>query len=211
MQPGGTVRRIECAPQLVPAAGQYLLADDGSAAPLAVSVFGAGASPGGFLAAPPLPEAWTPGSALKLHGPLGRGFSLPPAARRIALLALDRSVARLLPLIPPALVQHAAVTLVCAAPPPDLPEDVEVQALTTWMDVLAWADYLAVDIHRDDLSAWIARLGQAGAAGGAQILVRTQMPCAGIAECGICAVAVKREWKMACKDGPVFDMKEVLG
>jgi hypothetical protein len=39
----------------------------------------------------------------------------------------------------------------------------------------------------------------------AQVLIRTSMPCGGIAECGVCAVPLKSKWKMACKDGPVFE------
>ena len=46
-------------------------------------------------------------------------------------------------------------------------------------------------------------------AGEAQALIVTPMPCGGIAECGVCAVTVRRGWKMACKDGPVFDLKEL--
>ncbi|MBI3152940.1 MAG: hypothetical protein HYZ21_12455, partial [Chloroflexi bacterium] len=46
--------------------------------------------------------------------------------------------------------------------------------------------------------------------GEAQVLIRTQMPCGALAECGICAVMVGQQWKMACKDGPVFDWKELL-
>jgi len=44
---------------------------------------------------------------------------------------------------------------------------------------------------------------------GAQVLVRTPVPCGGIAECGVCAVTLKSEWKLACKDGPVFDWGEL--
>jgi hypothetical protein len=28
-------------------------------------------------------------------------------------------------------------------------------------------------------------------------------------KCGVCAVKVKRGWKMACVDGPVFDLKDL--
>jgi NAD(P)H-flavin reductase len=43
----------------------------------------------------------------------------------------------------------------------------------------------------------------------AQVLVRTSIPCGGIADCGVCAVMTKSNWKLACKDGPVFDLKEL--
>jgi hypothetical protein len=36
------------------------------------------------------------------------------------------------------------------------------------------------------------------------------MPCAGLAACGVCAVQTRRGWKLACVDGPVFDLKEIM-
>jgi len=55
-----------------------------------------------------------------------------------------------------------------------------------------------------------ARPGLAGRAGEAQVLVVTPMPCGGLAECGVCAFTTRRGWKMACKDGPVFDLSELI-
>jgi hypothetical protein len=42
-----------------------------------------------------------------------------------------------------------------------------------------------------------------------QVLIHTQMPCGAAAECGVCAVTTRSSWKLACKDGPVFDMAEI--
>lgn len=204
--------RILCPPQLVPAPGQYLLAHDGSDAPLAVSVFPAGPAVDGFLAAPSLPRAWTPGTPLHLRGPLGRGFSLPSTARRVALLAWNDLPARLLALLPQAFEQGAAVTLVCATTPRDLPPEVEVQPVQALEEALAWADFLAVDVGRESLPGLRERLGkQAQPAAQIQVLVHTGMPCGALAECGVCAVRMRNGWKMACKDGPVFDWSELRG
>ena len=210
--------RLSCPAELVPAPGQYLLAHDASDSPLPVPIFAAGAAPGGFLTAPPLPASWTPGVPLHLRGPLGRGFSLPVSARLVALIALDDSPARLLALLPPALAQGAAVTLVCGSPPQELPAEVEVQPLAALEDVCTWADYLAVDVERASLPGLRVRLGwsdqlkaraERNWIAEAQVLVRTPMPCGGVAECGVCAVLTHHGWAMACKDGPVFDLSEL--
>ena len=42
--------------------------------------------------------------------------------------------------------------------------------------------------------------------GEAQALVRTPMPCGALADCGVCTVRTSRGPKLACKDGPVFDL-----
>jgi hypothetical protein len=207
--------RIVCPPGLIPAPGQYLLAGDGSDAPLPVPLFHTDSAPQGFTAIASVPDSWRPGLELHLHGPLGRGFALPSSARRIGLVAFDdkrSSPARLRGLIQPALKQAAAVVLVCNSIPDSLPDDVEVQPLSVLQDIVEWADYLALDVARANLDQLRERLGklkQLAAGKDAQVLVRTPVPCGGVADCGICAVNLKSDWKLACKDGPVFNWSEV--
>jgi Iron-sulfur cluster binding domain of dihydroorotate dehydrogenase B len=204
--------RVSCLASLIPTPGQYLLASDGLDAPLPVPLFYTDSAPQGFVAAAPASASWSPGLVLHLRGPLGRGFSLPLAARRVGLVALDDSPARLRGLIRPALRQDAAVVLVSDSAPDALPDDVEVHPLSALLDILEWADYVALDIARENLHQLRERLGkhnQAMAGMEAQVLVRTPVPCGGIAECGLCAVTLTSEWKLACKDGPVFAWREL--
>ena len=206
--------RIECPPELIPAPGQYLLAHaPASDSPVADSVFFSTSSPNGFVAAAPIPNSWTPGASLNLRGPLGHGFTIPTAARKIALIAFDDSPARLQGLIPLALKQGAEVVLLSDSLARDLPEVVEVQPLQAMPEILHWADFAAIDTARENLNQLREMMGegnQARARCEAQVLIRTQMPCGALAECGVCAVVVHHQWKMACKDGPVFDWKELL-
>ena len=203
---------ILCPPELTPAPGQYLLAHDGSDSPLPVPIFPAASTADGFLAAPPLPAVWTPGTRLYLRGPLGHGFTLPASSRRVALLAWDDSPARLLSLLPSALAQGAELALVSASSPRELPAEVEVHPLAVLEEVCQWTDFLAADVGRESLPELLIRLGvreQFEVKYEAQVLIRTDMPCGALAECGVCAVRFRHAWKMACKDGPVFDLKEL--
>jgi hypothetical protein len=112
---------IACETGMVPAPGRYVLAHvDGSETPLATVLFAAEYRPAGFVAAPPVPGEWRPGSVLDLRGPLGNGFELPLDCRRVALIAFNNDPNRLLPLIATAARQDAAVAMVCGAPPSDL-------------------------------------------------------------------------------------------
>ena len=43
-----------------------------------------------------------------------------------------------------------------------------------------------------------------------QVLIQTPIACGGLAECGVCAVQARRGWKMACKNGPVFELEELI-
>ena len=212
LEDGCRYLRVTCPPNLIPAPGQYVLASDGSDSPLPVPLFYTDSAPQGFIAVAHEDIGWHPGLALYLRGPLGRGFTLPLSARKVALVALDDSPARLHGLIQPALRQDADVVLVSASAPDNLPDDVEVQPLSALDDILDWADYVAFDIAREHLPQWKERLGKQNhwmARRSAQALIRTPVPCGGLAECGVCAVTLKSEWRLGCKDGPVFDWKEI--
>lgn len=206
--------RIECPPELIPAPGQYLLAHaPASDSPIADPVFFSHSAPNGFVAAAPIPHLWAPGTALNLRGPLGHGFVIPTAARKIALIAFDDSPARLHGLIPLALKQGAEIVLLCDSAVKDVPEVVEVQPLQAMQEILSWADFAAIDAARENLNQLKEKLGGGGqvkARCEAQVLIRTQMPCGALAECGVCAVVIHHQWKMVCKDGPVFDWNELI-
>ena len=219
---GLTGGRLLCPQNIVPGPGQYLLAHDpASNAPLPVPVFNAGSVPGGFLVAPPIPTDWRPGISLSIRGPLGRGFSLRPSARSVALVALGETPARLKAVLADALRQNASVVFVSDLDLPDLPPEVEVQSVAGLAQVANWADYIALDLPREALPGLRETLGLGeqdevkfarppSRAGEAQALVVTPVPCGGIAECGVCAVRLRRGWKLACKDGPVFDLSDLI-
>ena len=205
--------RIICPPELIPAPGQYILAHaSGSDSPLAVPVFFSDSAPNGFRSAPMINSPWNPGAHLNLRGPLGRGFSIPLFTRKVALIAFDDSPARLRGLISIALKLDAEVVLVSDSALDDIPEVVEVQPLQAMTDIYQWADYAAFDVARENLNQLkekFGRMNQAKSPREAQVLVRAPMPCGALAECGVCALTIRHEWKMICKDGPVFEMKEL--
>jgi len=131
----------------------------------------------------------------------------------VALVAFDADPSRLRGLIRPALKQNAALVLLCDSAPGNVPDEVEVQPLSVLSEILEWADYLALDVRREKLPELRERSAngqQARAAREAQILVRTPVPCGGMAECGVCAVTLRSGWKLACKDGPVFDWSDIM-
>ena len=210
LEDGCRYARISCPETLVPAPGQYLLASDASDSPLPVPIFYTDFAPAGFISL--AADHWKPGDELNLRGPLGRGFSLPAAAHKVALIAFDDAPVRLRGLIRPALAQSASVVVVTNSAGDSLPDDVEVQPLASMREVIEWADYVALDVSRENVSELREKLlqrNQIAAVKDAQVLIRTPMPCGGIADCAVCAVNTRSFWKMACKDGPVFDWKEI--
>lgn len=214
---GRKTARITCPPKAIPAPGQYLLAHapDDADTPLAEGLFSAGHAPGSFIAAPPIPPTWQLGTSLHLRGPLGKGFRLPGAIRNLALVTLGDTLSRLLPLLP--LADNAA--LFTAAPSslfsssPFLPLALEINPLADLPAALRWADFLALDLPLEHLPELPKLLGLANdryLPCPAQALIVTPMPCGGLADCGVCAVGRGQNVRLACTEGPVFEVKELL-
>lgn len=190
-----------------PIAGQYLLAravDVPAALPAALYACG---WQEGRVQVAGIPAGWQVGAPLALRGPLGRGFSLPASAARVALAALSAHPARLRLLMQAALARGASVAFYADAVPPGLPDEVEVLPLNLLPEAPAWADYLAVEMDGAQARAWRRwfnlRFDQLLACP-AEALVGVPMPCGEAAGCGLCAVETHSGWKLACKDGPVF-------
>jgi len=205
---------VACPSSAVPPPGRYLsayaLVDID--APLATPLFLSQLAPGGFWAAPPFPASWLPGTELILRGPLGTGFDLSSSIARLALAGLSDSPARLLPLALVALKRDCAVTLYTDAHLSALPSTLEIYPLSSLHEALTWPDLLALDLPLERLPALRDLLGlQPGdlLPCPAQALIWTPMPCAGLAECGACAVPSHRGYKLACEDGPVFPINHL--
>ena len=212
----GRTAWIECPKAAIPAAGRYVMAwsPEDVDAPLATPLFAARIEAGGFQAATPIPGTWEPGTRLELRGPLGHGFTPPANLRRLALASLDESISRLQWLMYHALDQGAAVALFTDRPLPSLPSAVEANPLEAVQEALTWADYLAVDLPTHAIPESSQLLGVERGLRAlpcpAQALVQLAIPCGSLAGCGACAVETRLGWKLACDDGPVFDLLELF-
>ena len=199
-----------------PEPGQYLPCQRLSGAPEVLTthlfrVFGFEDAP--TLA--PLPPDWLPGDNLAVLPPMGKGFEIADEAQRIALLAFKVSPTRILTLVQAALAKNASVALFCDPRPTGdifdrIPPAVEVATVSDLQENLDWPDFLVVDLERPSLETFSSLMGEKATHMDGQVLVRTAMPCRGLGECGVCAVRTRHGWRLACVDGPVFPLKEVL-
>ena len=219
---GNRAAQIDCNPKVIPRPGGYLMAHNPNEpeAVLGCSLFPVGlpasmdgAANPGPMSLGPIPRTWHPGTTLELRGPLGHAFNLPPAVRNLALIALGESAGRLLPLIPLALEKNADIAIFSDVPLPSLPPIIEIHALNAISEAVTWADYLAIDMPLENIPILrdTLKLGPHDYLPcPAQILVSTPMPCAGIAECGVCALPQRKKgYVLACKDGPVFNLNQL--
>lgn len=202
---------VVCPESVVPDAGQYLLAydRDDPQAVLSIPLFMTEKTGQGFWAASQSPINWPPGTKLNLIGPLGHGFELPHNLHRLGLVALGETVARLMPLVHSTVQTTTGMTLFTDLTLPKVPAALEVYPLASLKDSMDWPDFLALEVPLEHLPGLRAELGLPSRdvlPCPAQVLVTTPMPCAGTAGCGACAVPARRGWKLACEEGPVFDL-----
>jgi len=137
-----------------------------------------------------------------------QGFGKNPGFS-VALLLSAPTAAELYPirLLPPALEVHVATTDGSAGHPGS--------ALDLFPNLVRWADCICIaPLHSKDPATYpamaeIVREVRVGPGRGfAQALVVPPMAC-GVGACQGCAVPVARGTKLACTDGPVFDLLEL--
>jgi len=177
-----------------------------------------------------------PGDPLDLLGPLGQGFSLQPKTRNLLLVAGGMGIAPLRAVAEEAVEHGCAVVLALGAraagelyPAALLPPQVELHLATDDgsagrrgpvtdlladldLALLSWADQVMGCGPRPML-AGLAEAIRAGRlrwrAGFAQVSLEERMAC-GVGACLGCVVATRQGYQQVCRDGPVFDLKELL-
>jgi dihydroorotate dehydrogenase electron transfer subunit len=176
-----------------------------------------------------------PGDSVDLIGPLGQGFDVPAAAQRLLLVASAAYLGALLPLTAEKLGSFEkpgfSVALLLSAPTAAdlypvqlLPPALEVHAVTAdgsgghrgstldlFPDLARWADCICIaedPAIYPRLAGLVQEVRVAPGRGFAQAVVTPPMAC-GVGACLGCAVPVAHGTRLACTDGPVFDLLEL--
>lgn len=174
------------------------------------------------------------GDFLDVIGPLGQGFNLPTGARNLLLVSDGPPLAPLLGVLDTALERGQSVALALGAkraaalyPLNLLPPAVEFYAATRdgsagnrgavvdmLPDVLGWADTLAATgsatlFHA--LQQQITRVRLINQPGFAGALIAPRLLACGVGACWRCAVPTTAGPRLACTDGPVFDLARLEG
>ncbi len=166
------------------------------------------------------------GDMVEIFGPLGSGFAIQRNARNLLLVAGGMGIAPLFFLVQEALSRMCSVTLLYGTAvrnrypiPPEIKtipatEDGSVGYKGQVTDLIP--QYIAnVDqvfacgpmvMYRD----MVARSKQLGLMGKpTQVSLETRMAC-GVGVCFGCTVRMKQGLKQVCKDGPVFELSDII-
>ena len=164
-----------------------------------------------------IPSTWMPGMDLSIRGAFGRGFQLSENSQHLCLVAWDVHPLRLMSLIHAATLAGQEMILVWDSSvsrfdTSSIPEGVEILPHQNLADAITWADRIAMDCPLSffkEMTASVGLLSRRIQSCPVEVLVSTTMPCLGIADCGICAVPTRKSYRLACKDGPVFDFQDL--
>jgi len=168
------------------------------------------------------------GDSLDLLGPLGNGYSIHPGSNNLLLVAGGIGVAPLVFLAQQALNRGCSVTLLLGAqtatqlyPKNLLPS--EVKLITTTEDGTAGKRGLVTNLLPDFIS-WADQIFACGPTSmyqtmadqrhllktkPVQVSLEVRMGC-GLGVCYGCTVKTRSGLRQVCKDGPVFDLDDIL-
>jgi dihydroorotate dehydrogenase electron transfer subunit len=166
---------------------------------------------------------------LDLLGPLGNGFSVQPASQKLLLAAGGMGIAPLVFLVQRALDEGKIVKLLlgartknCLYPEELLPDGIETIFTTEdgsygeegkLTDILPkyvdWADQVYACGPLAMYQSIAGQSKQWRSKPPIQISLEVRMGC-GIGACFSCSIKTKKGMKQVCRDGPVFNLDEVL-
>ena len=169
------------------------------------------------------------GNNIDLLGPLGSGFSIHPASHNLLLVAGGIGIAPLCFLAQEALNQGCSVRLLLGAstasrlyPKHFLPAEAELiiatedgtagrKGMVTDLlpDFVGWADQIFACGPTLMYRAMADQKQRLLKAKSTQISLEVRMGC-GLGVCYGCTVKTKNGLKQVCKDGPVFDLQDIL-
>ncbi len=164
----------------------------------------------GMLLCGRIPEYWHPKTPLLLQGPFGNGFSQSLKSRRLILHASDATLEpRLYFLALYALQRNSDVVWVSDDHSIALPPQVEVLKVTELPAALDWCDGCALTVGYSQATEFPRTIPVKPAdRPKVEVLIDAPLVC-GDARCGVCSIETRRGWKLACKDGPVFQQEEL--
>ena len=168
------------------------------------------------------------GATLDILGPVGHGWEVRSTTRNLLLVSAGGLIAGVTLLAQQALEQELAVTLVAhfskaaaVYPPTLLPPEVEYHIITSDGSLgqqgdiasvlghyLPWADAACCSVSRETATLLYSSFERLRGKHFAQALILHPLVCASGA-CLTCSVETYSGAKLVCRDGPIFDLRDV--
>jgi hypothetical protein len=153
---------------------------------------------------------WEIGDRLIVKGPIGTGFSNNSNIQNLLCISFDQSHGGLNPLIEHGVSIGKNVAYMVDDINLALPNSVEIVFPDMLDENLLWADYIVIEIERDNLEKnqeilkKILNLDVP-----TDILIYCRILCSGDSQCMVCSVKTKKGLIRTCQYGTVFKLNEL--
>lgn len=153
---------------------------------------------------------WEIGDQLIVKGPIGSGFSNDSYFQNILCFCLDQSQGGLNPLIENSVSIGKNVAYMVDDINLPLPKSVEIVFPDMLDENLLWADYVVIEIERDNLEKYQGILRKIlNSYLTTEILIYCPILCSGDSQCMVCSVKTKKGFIRTCQHGTVFKLNEL--
>ena len=154
--------------------------------------------------------SWELGDQLITRGPIGAGLKIPAMYSNLLCISTCENVGGLYPVIENSVRTGKNVACMVSSNNIPLPNSVEVVFPEMLEDTLGWADYVLIEMNRDELKyqqELLQRITNSGLP--AEILLYCPILCSGDAHCMVCSVKTKKGWIQTCHIGSTFYLDEL--
>ncbi|HSM24266.1 MAG TPA: hypothetical protein VK856_05330 [Anaerolineaceae bacterium] len=156
----------------------------------------------------PEESSWSLGDTIIIKGPIGNGFSDLSIYQNLLLVSLGTNHGALTPLMETGLKSNKNVSVSVQYPEIQFSPSVEIVLPESLEESFDWADFIFVEINRDDLQNQHGLLKKIELSNiPCELLIYCPILCSGNAECMMCTVNTKIGKIKTCKQGQVFDLK----
>ena len=153
---------------------------------------------------------WEIGDELKLRGPIGEGFRAIRPYQNLLLIDLENEIQSLYSLMEEGLNSGKNVVYSAKETNFPIPSSVEIMPLELSQETIRWADFIAVEVNRDDLQKFSNLFFQIRELNiDCDVLVHCPILCSGKSECMVCAIKTKRGWVKTCQNGQVIKLDQL--
>ena len=158
----------------------------------------------------PEESRWELGDLVTLKGPIGSGFSDLSLYQNILLINFGMDTGVLSAVSEVGLKANKNIAISTTNHDIQFPPSVEIILPGSIEESIEWADFIAVDIDRDNLPIKIELFSKIELVNTpCELLIYCPILCSGNADCMVCTVNTKQGKVKTCKLGQVFDLKSL--
>jgi NAD(P)H-flavin reductase len=165
---------------------------------------------GGTYYSYPDDSNWEIGDLLTVRGPIGNGFDNHSIYQNLLLMSLDIVKGSLNPLLENGIKLNKNVSYYLQDRDIDLPHSVEIILPDMLEESITWADFIAIEIVRENLDKYqnfLQKMKNSGV--NCELMIYTPILCSGISECMVCALKTNKGWVRSCQDGQVIKLNNL--